>query len=97
MVVLGEVALFHERGTPVHLPTPRENLPEPEEREFSIDNLLVWAHFIIVMVRWTGLAPWDLEFPFPGSLTSARERERERGGGVGAMFLVPVECSGFKV
>ena len=25
---------------------------------------------IIVMIRWTGLAPWELEFPFPGSLTS---------------------------
>ena len=22
------------------------------------------------MVRWTGLAPWEFEFPFPGSLTS---------------------------
>ena len=27
-------------------------------------------HFIIVMIRWTGLAPWAVEFPFPGSLTS---------------------------
>jgi len=23
-----------------------------------------------VMVKWTGLAPWGFEFPFPGSLTS---------------------------
>ena len=30
----------------------------------------VRIHFIIVMIRWTGLAPWELEFPFPGSLTS---------------------------
>jgi len=22
------------------------------------------------MIRWTGLAPWELEFPFPGSLTA---------------------------
>ena len=21
------------------------------------------------MIRWTGLAPWEFEFPFPGSLT----------------------------
>ena len=28
------------------------------EREFFIDNLLVRIHFIIVMIRWTGLAPW---------------------------------------
>ena len=40
------------------------------EREFFIDNLLVRIHYIIVMIRWTGLAPWEVEFPFPGSLTS---------------------------
>jgi len=22
------------------------------------------------MIRWTGLAPWEFRFPFPGSLTS---------------------------
>ena len=40
------------------------------QREFFIDNLLVRVYFIIVMIRWTGLAPWEFEFPFPGSLTS---------------------------
>ena len=25
---------------------------------------------LIVMIRWTGLAPWAFEFPVPGSLTS---------------------------
>jgi len=40
------------------------------ERECFIDNLLVRIHFIIVMIRWTGLAPWEFEFPFPGSLAS---------------------------
>ena len=40
------------------------------EREFFIDNLLVRIHLIIVMIRWTGLAPWEFEFPFPGSRTS---------------------------
>ena len=35
-----------------------------------IGNLLVRIHFIIVMIRWTGLAPWEFESPFPGSLTS---------------------------
>ena len=29
------------------------------EREFFIDNLLVGIHFIIVMIRWTDLAPWE--------------------------------------
>jgi len=38
------------------------------EREFLIDNLLVRIHFIIVTIKWTSLAPWEFEFPFPGSL-----------------------------
>ena len=42
----------------------------PPEREFFIDNPLVRIHFIIVMIRWTGLALWEFESPFPGSLTS---------------------------
>ena len=40
------------------------------EREFFIDNLLVQPHFIIEMMRWTGLAPWQFHSPFPGSLAS---------------------------
>ena len=40
------------------------------EREFFVDHLLVRIHFIIVMIRWTGLAPWEFEFPFSGSLAS---------------------------
>jgi len=38
------------------------------------------------MIWWTGLAPWECEFPFPGSLIStfpghsAAKRSRERGG-----------------
>ena len=40
------------------------------EREFFTDNLLVRIDFIIVMIGWTGLAPWEYDFPFPGSLTS---------------------------
>ena len=50
-------------------PNP-ESIPNPEEKEFFVENLLVRIHFIIVKVRWTGLAPWEFEFPFPGSLTS---------------------------
>ena len=40
------------------------------ERGFFIDNLLVRIHFVIVMISWTGLAPWEFAFPFPGRLTS---------------------------
>ena len=35
-----------------------------------MDNLLVRILLSIVMIRWTGLAPLEFEFPFPGSLTS---------------------------
>ena len=46
----------------------------PKERELFIDNLLVRIQFIIMVIRWTGLAPWEFEFPFPGSLTSTCPR-----------------------
>jgi len=35
-------------------------VPHRREREFFIVNLLVRIHCIIVMIRWTGLAPWSL-------------------------------------
>ena len=41
----------------------------PSDREFFNGPLLVRIH-IIVMIRWTGLAPEEFEFPFPGSHTS---------------------------
>jgi len=40
------------------------------DREFFIDNLPVQILYIIKMIEWTGLAPWDFEFPFPGSMIS---------------------------
>ena len=40
------------------------------QRELFIENLLVGIHCIIVMIRWTGLAPWEFEFLFGGRLTS---------------------------
>ena len=42
------------------------------ERKFFSDNLLVRIHFIIEMIWWTGLAPWEFEFTFSGSLTTCR-------------------------
>ena len=38
------------------------------ERQLFIDNLLVRIHFIIIMIRWTGLAPWEFEFFFQVAL-----------------------------
>jgi len=40
------------------------------QREIFVDDLLVRIHFIIVMMRWTGLALWEFEFPFQGGLIS---------------------------
>ena len=50
---------------------------EGDERDFFIDNLQLRIHFIIEMIWWTGLAPWEFDLSFPGSLTSTflfRER-----------------------
>ena len=44
--------------------------PAARVKELFLDNLLVRIHLTIVMIRWTGLAPWVCEFPFPGSLIS---------------------------
>ena len=50
------------------------------ESDFFIDNLLVRIRFIIVMIWWTGLAPWEFEFRFPGSLTSTFLAGRRKPG-----------------
>ena len=39
-------------------------------REFVIDNILVRIRIIIEVIWWTGLAPWEVEFPSPGNLIS---------------------------
>ena len=51
------------------------------ETDFCIDNLLVRTHFTIVMVGWTGLAPWEFEFPFPGSRASTFQAALQHLGG----------------
>jgi len=52
------------------LPAHPPPLLPPRHRPARSEILLVRIHFVIVMIRWTGLAPWEYEFPFPGSLTS---------------------------
>ena len=42
----------------------------PLKGEFLIDSLLVRNQLIIVMMRWSGFAPWEFEFSLPASLTS---------------------------
>jgi len=66
MKELRDLTYLTSERFPPHQAVERSPLPE---RELFIDNLLVRIHFIIVMIRWTGLVPWEFEFPFPGSLT----------------------------
>ena len=54
----------------VNLHAYREFWSCSSERDFFTDKLLVRIHLIIATIRWTGLAPWQFEFSFPGSLTS---------------------------
>ena len=65
---------YEPASEPLHISGRMAALGHPaavrDQREFFIDNLLVRIHFIIVVIRRTGLAPWEFEFPFPGSLTS---------------------------
>jgi len=57
------------------------------ETEFCVDILLVRDHFTVAMIRWTGLAPWEFEFPFPGSRTSTFLDHESHGAlGVGLEF-----------
>jgi len=58
---------------------------QPYQRKLFIYNLLVRIHFhfIIVMIRWTGLAPWESGSPFPGSLTSTFNPTPGRRAGLG--------------
>ena len=64
-----------------------------------MDNLLVRIHFIIVMMRWTGLAPRKFEFPFPDSLTSTflvrlKQKQCEaRHPGVHSIFWLPASAT----
>ena len=52
------VPLFIDRPLNVVLLERLLAIQQPllQERDFFIDNLLVRIHFIIVMIRWTGLA-----------------------------------------
>ena len=76
-MVLGGLIVSCERGNPVLQAVPCQPLHQPPppahrvgaDREFFIENLLVQIRFIIVMIQWTGLGPWEFAFPFPGSLT----------------------------
>ena len=59
----------------------------PWEGDFFIDNLLVRIHYILEMIWWTGLAPWEFECPFPGSITFAFPRAQVLGADAEALAL----------
>ena len=82
-MVLGGVVVSYERGTPVALHASsvcRAAPTDSSEREFFIDSLLVRIHYIIVMIKWTGLAPWEFEFTDSGARTGASPLEDQLGG-----------------
>ena len=62
MFLLGLRMVPEKSGLRFSRPVPRAS-----KRQFLIDNLLLRSH---LMIRWTGLAPWEFEFPFLDSLTS---------------------------
>ena len=55
---------------PRQLKDQRLMVRTPPKRDLFVGNLLVRIRFIIEMIWWTGLAPWDFKFPFSGSLIS---------------------------
>ena len=59
----GTVEVQEERAVRVE-ELPPGGMVQVCERHFVVHNLLVRIHSIIVMIWWTGLAPWELEFPF---------------------------------
>ena len=70
----------NERGSPVkpHTPTGSWTRTRAPPRGASSKTLhgarlllLVQILCIIEMIWWTGLASWEFEFPFPGSLISS--------------------------
>ena len=54
------------------------------EKWYLIDSLLVRIHCIIVMIRWTGLAPWEFKSLFSGSLTFKEGDDAKRSARVPA-------------
>jgi len=61
------------RGRP-----PKDPHAHAQVREFFIDNLLVRIHFIIVMIWWTGLAPWEFRGSRKPANAPAAARPRTR-------------------
>jgi len=59
------VDLFRSNGNP-RSAEPHGSGHEPEgarKQTLFVDNLLVRIHFIFEVIEWTGLAPWEFEFP----------------------------------
>ena len=52
-------------------------------------NQLAQIHFILEMIRWTGLAPWEFELSFPGSLASTFLAQVEVPPGGAAASMQP--------
>ena len=73
-----------------HVDAQIKDSSQTRERELFIDNLLVRIHIVIEMIRLTGLAPWEFEDPFSGSLISAHRLSGPRWGA----WILTLEKSG---
>ena len=78
--------------------SPLSFSPLTLSRRFEESSFLTTHRLIIVMIVWTGLAPWDFEFPFSGSLTSTFRRFEpssscSRGGCFTRMATVSLSLS----
>ena len=57
--------------------------PRLPERDLFIDNLLVRIHFIIEMIWWTSLAPWEHpRLPHAGNVNLRTTTSQKCGGGL---------------
>jgi len=45
----------------------------------GVDNLLVRIYFIIEVIRWTGLAPWEFELHLEGGARECSEELLNEG------------------
>ena len=61
-----DLHLLQQEPNPLHFWPQLLHRATGGEREFFIDNLLVRIHYVIVMIKWTGLAPWEFELPSTG-------------------------------
>ena len=64
--------VVHTHRQPASVSCTQTAVPKrnPRNQVHPFHQSAIRIHFVIVMTWWMGLAPWEFEFPFPGSLIS---------------------------